>query len=614
MKTLLQLQNIQKSFGGKKILNGASVTIPEKQKIGVIGRNGAGKTTLLRIITGEEEADAGEIVESDELRIGYLSQEDPFRAGEGVLEFLVRISGKEEWECGRIAGRFQLKNELLVAKIEDLSGGYQMRVRLAAMLLAEPNLLLLDEPTNYLDLNTLLLLERFLREYSGGYLIVSHDREFLMNTCAQTLETDNGEIFLFPGRLEDYLEFKEERRAMLLRQNRNIEARRRQLESFVERFRAKASKAAQARSKEKQLGRLKKIEIDHPLRNVRIRMPAVKTRGRGTALRAEGLSMGYPSHMVAADIELDIRRGAHVAILGENGQGKSTLLKTLAGAIPPLDGEIRRGEERIAYYAQHVYAALDENQDVFGYLGGAAAADVSRQEILNMAGSFLFRGDDVRLAIRVLSGGERARLSLAGLLLGKHSVLLMDEPTNHLDFETVEALGYALREYAGTVLFVSHDRTFVNLIATDIIEIRGGAVSHYPGSYEEYVFGIGQRLEEEPEESGRPQTRSTNVSERQSEQYSEQQPVKKAHQLKKELKSDLNRNRKLLTELEGRLEDLEREKDEILAHITENPDDYSRERNERLAEITQLVAVTEERWLELQHELERLENLMSQKG
>ena len=503
------------------------------------------------------------------------------------------------------------KNELLEARIENLPGGYQMRVKLSAMLLGEPNFLLLDEPTNYLDLNTLILLENFLQDYNGGFIIISHDREFLRNTSEHTLEVELGELALFPGKVEEYLQYKTEQKELKIKQNQTIEAKRKELQNFVDRFRAKASKATQAQSKLKQLGKLKTLEINDAPAGVRINIPAVETR-KGVALRTGDLKIGYPDKIVAENVNIEIGRGDRVAILGDNGQGKSTLLRTLTGHLPALDGEFKWSQGlNIAYYAQNVYATLDADMDVITHLENSASKDVSRQECLNMAGSFLFSGDEIRKPIGVLSGGERARLVLAGLLLSKSQVLALDEPTNHLDFETVEALGFALRDYKGTLLFVSHDRTFVNLVANRIVEVRDGNIALYPGVYEDYVYSIRRRIEEEAEkDSGKASSPGSAKKKSKGEEpgVSPEAREKNSYQLRKEWQSRLGKARKALSRAEEEMAALEKEKEEILAYFAENPGVYSPDHNTRLEELEKVQGETEARWLELQEEIENLES------
>ena len=490
MPAILQLKEIHKSFGSRVIFDEASVTLNSEQKAGFIGRNGAGKSTLCKILIGQETADDGQVIQSSDLRLSYLEQHDPFKPGETVLAFLERYTGQEAWRCGEIAARFQLKNELLETSVKSLSGGYQTRVKLTAMLLADPNFLILDEPSNYLDLKTLILLEEFLQDFNGGFLVVSHDREFLKKTCDHTLEAENGRLTLYPGTVEEYLLFKREQRELAASTNEAIESKRKQLQRFVDRFAATASKASQARSKMKQIEKLKTIEIEEEQSNVHIRIPAMQPRN-GVAFSCKDLQIGYPEKRVAKNIHVDVDHGAHVAVLGENGQGKTTFLRTIAGDLAAKGGSFRWGFNcHMAYYAQHVVSALDPKSDVLTHLESKAAPGVTRQETLAMAGSFLFKGNDVKKKVSVLSGGECARLCLAGLLLMKSSVLLLDEPTNHLDFETVEALGAALHQFKGTLFFISHDRTFVNMIATQILEVKEGKVLHYAGSYADYVYHL----------------------------------------------------------------------------------------------------------------------------
>ncbi len=593
-KVLLQLNEIRKSYGARVILDDATVSFSENQKIGVIGRNGAGKSTLCKIITGHEEADGGTLTKSPELRLSYLEQHEPYSLDETVIAFLMRYTGQEEWRCGKVAGRFQLKNEILEAKIGSLSGGYRTRVKLASMLLAEPNFLLLDEPTNYLDLKTLILLEEFFQGYNGGFLIVSHDREFLKKTCRYTLEVENGSCLLYPGTVEDYLIFKEEQKEQAVNYNKNIEAKQKQLQRFVDRFRAKASKASQARSKMRQIEKLKKIDVDHPLSNVHIRIPAVE-RKNGVAVSCDDLSIGYPEKLVAQRINMEVMQGARVAVLGDNGQGKTTFLRTLAEELPSKGGRHKWGYGlKVGYYAQHVFVALESGTDVYTYLSSKAAPDIGRQEILNLAGSFLFKGDDVKKKISVLSGGERARLCLAGLLLAKSQVLLLDEPTNHLDFETVEALGRALKSFAGTLFFISHDRTFVNLVATEIVEVNDGMVRRYAGSYEDYVYHLEKRLREELDKNGTaPPTGSF--------------PKKKSdYHLKKESEAEKRKLASRVKKSEMQIESYKKEYDAIHKEFMRDPASWSRERNERYEKLARLIEHEEKAWLELIEQLDVL--------
>lgn len=592
MSVMLQIKGISKNYGARVLLEDATASFSKYQKIGVIGRNGTGKSTLCKIITGQEEADSGTISRNNELRLSYLEQHDPYKETETVLGFLTRYTGKEDWECAEIAGRFQIKNERLDAPISALAGGYRTRVKLAAMLLRDPNFLVLDEPTNYLDLSTLIILENFLQDFNGGFLIVSHDREFLKRTCDHTLEVENGQVMMYPGDVEEYFEFKEEQLQQKMAHNVAVEKKRAQLQEFVDRFKARASTATRAKSKMKQIDKLKTIEIAHPMSSVTIKIPSIERKG-GIAVFVDDLSIGYPDKVVATGISMEVERGSRVAVLGDNGQGKTTFLRTLAGDLQPKAGSFRWGTGlKIGYYAQHVFQTLHPEDDVFTHLTRSAERGVTQQDVLNIAGSFLFRGDDVKKKIKVLSGGERARLVLAGLLLAKCHVLLLDEPTNHLDFETVEALAGALRQFEGTVFFICHDRTFVNLIATTILDVKEGRVLRYPGSYEDYVYFLERQAKDELFSDGsqpyEPKPK-----------HSKKDPVEEARRETTRLKVEIG-------ECEAKIQGLKTERDAITQEFIAKPTAYSRERKERLDTVTQELAGEEERWLRLQEELEKL--------
>jgi len=601
MTVLLQVNELHKAYGAVTILDSANASFGDDQKIGVIGRNGAGKSTLCRIITGHESADSGNIIRNTALRLSYLEQHDTFKPGENVLDFLTRTTRAEHWECGQIAARFQLKNEILEASVRNLPGGFQTRVKLAAMLLGDPNFLILDEPSNYLDLSTLILLENFLINFRGGYLVVSHDREFLKRTCDSTLEVEHGQLALYPGNIEEYFEFKEEQLAQKQAYNRGMDKKREQLQTFIDRFKAKASTATRAQSKMKQLAKLKTIEIAHPMSTVKINIPPVEPKA-GVALICENLAIGYPEKDIARNIQVEIDRGKHVAILGNNGEGKTTFMRTLAGNLAAKGGSFRWGTGlTVAYYAQHVFAVLDPEDDVYTYLLRESAQGVIRQDVLNMAGCFLFKGDDVEKKVKVLSGGERARLVLAGILLTKSHVLLLDEPTNHLDFETVEALGSALKTFSGTVVFISHDRTFVNLLASSIIEVKKGRIMHYPGSYEDYVYHLEQVARGEEEDTdddaaiaSQKETLSGDNAEAQA-------------QKKNEHKAELTKLRKQMEKAEGRARHFTDERNKVLEEIAKNPLHFSKDRNVRLKELQIQIEAAESEWNSLEKKMGKLQ-------
>ena len=598
MKTLLQIINIHKAYGLQVIFDDVSFTISENQKIGVIGRNGSGKSTLCKIITGHEEQDSGTIQKSSVFRLAYLEQHDPYRLDETVIDFLVRYTGKEVWQCGKVAARFQIKNELLNTQINVLSGGFKTRLKLASMLLKDPNLLILDEPTNYLDLRTLILLEEFLQDFRGAFLIVSHDREFLKKTCEETLEIENGSCTLYPRPIEEYLLFKGEQRRLKECYNKKILAKKKQLQTFIDRFGAKNTKASQARSFKKKMERMKTIDISHQLSNVHIKIPNVE-KSNLTAFHCSELAIGYPDYQVASSVNLQFNRGAHIAVLGDNGQGKTTFMRTIADDLEAKSGSYKWGQGlKIGYYAQHILSSLNPKDDVYTHLSNKAQNSIARQDILNLAGSFLFKGADVLKKVSVLSGGEKARLCLAGLLLSRSDVLLLDEPTNHLDFETAESLGRALKTFHGTIFFISHDRTFVNMMATEIVEVKDGTILGYPGNYEDYVYRIQTRLRDE-------------LNEVQSIKHkSKPKPIannKKSDRiLAKQLKREIAKIDSKIKEIQTRVEAHKKEWEEIRQIFTNDSSNWSADRNLRYEYLEKAIKKEEDIWLYLMEKAEAL--------
>lgn len=594
MSSLLHIKKISKSFGPRALFDEASFMVDKKQKIGVIGRNGAGKTTLFKMILGQEKFDSGEIIVFEKTRIGYLEQENKFAENETVLEFLERDSKKEHWECAKIAGNFQLKNELLSKKISALSGGYQMRVRLSAMLLRDPNLLLLDEPTNHLDLSTLLLLENFLKTYNGSYLIISHDREFLRNTCDRTLEIDQGKFYSFPCSLDAYLSQKELKQKTDERYNKKIRLRQKHLQSFVDRFQYKASKASQAQAKIKQIERLSEVEIRQSLKNARIVIPKVEEK-KGLAFRMENLCIGYKEKIIAQDITIDICSGQHIAVLGDNGQGKTTFLKTINEELEIISGHLRRMPNiKVASYSQHSASELNPKEQIGAYLLRQAGANVSSEDILRIAGNFLFFGDDIKKSIAILSGGEKARLCIAGLLLQNCNVLLLDEPTNHLDFETVEMLAQALRNSKITILFISHNRDFIHHLADAIIEVDNGAVKMTNYTYEEYLHHL--YLKSNLDDA--PKTKN-DTCEAETQAAIEKEKRKLIREKKNELQKEL---KKLANSLE-----YNKATEQKIFKEYEAPDYlYSRERDEKMKKIKDDISEEEFRIMEIEDEIEEL--------
>lgn len=592
MPVVLQLIDAHKRYGEQALLDGASCALADDHKIGLIGRNGAGKSTICRLLLGEEELDAGEVVRGRQLRLGYLRQHDPFQPSETVREYLMRDSGQPDWRCGEVAWQFQFPDAMLEQPVRELSGGWQTRAKLAALLLHDPNLLILDEPTNFLDLRTQMLLEWFLRDFRGGCLIVSHDREFLKKTCTHTLEIARGQLTMYPGTVDDYLANVEERQEHDRRVNATTLSKRRQLETFINKNRARASTANQAKSKAKQLERLELIHVDGPEATVRFKFSDIEPR-QGPAVRTRHLTIGYPDRTVARDVHVELDHGTRVGIVGDNGQGKTTFLRTVCNSLPPIAGEVTWGYGcQVGVYAQHVYTTLPEQKTVLEYLEYQAAPNTVIQQIKDVAGSLLFSGELIEKRIRVLSGGERARLVMAGLLLQKNNVLVLDEPGNHLDVESVEALAEALIGYSGTVIFTSHDRHFMHRVATHVIEVRAGRVASYPGDYDEYVYRIQSEID-----TGLRAPHAGNVA------TTTPTPLP-AVDRKARGRSDRDSQKKLKT-VERKIARMDEEKravSEKLLSVTDAAE--ARRLHTELTTLTAELATLEEEWLELSSDLE----------
>lgn len=579
MSILLQGSNLSKEYGGVKIFSGLSFSVGKKQKIGVIGRNGAGKSTLFRILIGEEMADSGKVIVGSEARLGYLKQNDDFIKEESSLDYLKRQSEQEEWTVKKVASKFRINDERLNQPAESLSGGWRMRLKLVAMLLCNPNIFLLDEPTNYLDLDTQLLLENYLESYKGSFMIISHDREFLKKTCDETIEISSSSCYHYPGKIENYLAFKEEKLSTIAKANEGIKRQQEHLQDFVDRFRYKSSKATQAQAFIRKINKLekKRIAIEHRAGITRIIIPPVENK-KNFALKIKNLSIGYQDKIIVSGINFDCRSGEKLAILGLNGQGKTTLLKTLAGELPPIEGAFRwASDTKLAYHGPDPINKMNEKEQVEEYLSRMAGQSQRRETIMKMAGNFLFKGHDLKKSVSMLSGGEKSRLLLAGLLLSHPDIIILDEPTCHLDFETVEALGEALNKFKGTILFASHDRTFSSLIATALIEVKNGQAKRRLDDYDEYV----EKLEEELAADREKNEKDT----------SKDEPSKQNNQ------ENSRENRKKSASIEKQLEKLNTKQLELLEYFLANPVEYDIQKAKDLEEVKKAIAEKEDEWL-----------------
>lgn len=602
MTTLLQLQGGTKSFGARILFDRISFTVNENEHIGVIGPNGAGKTTLFKILVGQEDLEKGMVVRSNQLRLGYLEQEERWESNETPESYLSRVCSLPLWTLKSEGRKLGLFEEHWVKPIVSLSGGYRMRVKLLALIGQECNLLMLDEPTNYLDLETVLVLENFLLGYQGAFLLISHDREFLRRVTDHTLEIEAGDVFKYPGNIDDYFEQKELMRTQLEKRAMSLDAKREQIIAFAERFGAKASKAKQAQSRLKRLDKMETIVIKALPTSASIRIPEPIRTGQNI-LTLRDATLGYGQNPILKKVNVTLQRGDHVAVIGLNGAGKSTLLKTLAGELPLQGGSLEHGHNvSLAYFAQHVSERLRPNETVYEALARAATSDILRQDILDLAGSLLFSGDRIDRKISTLSGGEKSRVALGQILLMRAPCLVLDEPTNHLDFDTVEALTQALTRFPGSVVIVSHDRGFVSRVAKKIIEVRKGEAHVFPGCYDDYVWSLQQGILSERDggvgEEGKNNQRNT----------SEAQPSVADWERKKELQRSLRSLEKNIKLKEEEVERLTYEIDVLTEKMNHAVGQEAGQIGKSLAKLQEKLLAAESTWMDYLEQREQLES------
>ncbi len=524
---MLQLKGIIKDFAGRRIFAGIDWHIRPQDRIGLCGDNGAGKTTLLKLLCGRVEADDGRLQVAKGTTFGYLPQEGLEHRGRTLFEeahsaltelraierelrrleeeisdrhdaedmrryaelqeaFGQRGGYTMETEVGKILSGLGFSNDDFERPCEQFSGGWQMRIALAKLLLQRPNLLLLDEPTNHLDLPARDWLEDYLLAYPHAVVLVSHDRFFLDKVVGRIVEVWNGTLTEYPGNYSRYLVARDERIAALREAKRQQDEEIARTEAFINRFRYQANKASLVQSRVKKLEKIERIVLPAERKRIAFEFPPPPTGGR-TAVELKGAGQRYGELQVLAEVDLLIEQGERVALVGPNGAGKSTLMRLLAGTEAPVSGERVPGHNlHQAYFAQDQAAALDPANDVLGELS-ADAPFAMVPKLRNILGAFLFSGDDVEKRVSVLSGGERNRLALAKLLLRPANLLLLDEPTNHLDIHSKQVLLDSLKKFRGTIVFVSHDRYFVDALATRVLEVGNTMVVSYPGNYEDFL-------------------------------------------------------------------------------------------------------------------------------
>jgi ATP-binding cassette subfamily F protein 3 len=547
--SLAVFENVTLSFGAKNIVEALDLRISNVDRIGVVGANGSGKTSVLRMLAGQQTPDSGRIRLQNGMRLGYLPQDIELSTDRTLLGFvLASVQGRQELEreieaaeralhdaeqaSAKNASDEALQEALMDAAshlsdlherathfdlhyteheamrilaglgfkttdhdrlIGEFSGGWKMRGVLASLLFQKPDLLLLDEPTNHLDMQSVTWFADFLKAYGRAFLLICHDREFLNEQIERVVSFEVEGVRQYTGDFERYVTQRAEEEIILENKAKNLAREREQTERFINRFRAQANKAKAVQSRVKKLDKMEEVETYSKRGVMRVRFPPTDRCG-AEPIRVEHLAKRYGDHVVLNDVNLTVRRGERIGIIGVNGAGKTTLLRMMAGEIEPSGGEVKLASDaRAGYYAQHHADTLHHADTIFSTVQHQDPyASITR--VRSMLGAFLFSGDDVEKKIGVLSGGERARVALAKLLIKPGNLLLMDEPTNHLDLDSSEALAESLESYDGTLIFVSHNRSFVRRLATKIWNVEGGKVETFPGTLDEYMDSVRRRI------------------------------------------------------------------------------------------------------------------------
>ena len=531
---MISINNLTVAYGGFTLLNEINFHISESDKIGLVGKNGAGKSTILKLICGFQSPTSGKVAVPNGVKIGYLPQIMEHHRGRSVIDeamtafadmfaledeleaITLQLAEREDYESAEYQNLIVRMNDVndrlaytrsdnpqvlaektliglgfryeeLSRPTETFSQGWNMRIELAKILLSSPDVLLLDEPTNHLDIESIEWLEGYLKEYKGSLVLISHDRKFLDNVTNRTVEIMVGRIHDYKVPYSKYLELRKERleqqRAAFENQQRMIE----KTEEFIEKFRYKPTKSNQVQSRVKQLEKLERIEVDlEDKASLSVKFPPAPRSG-DIAYKGVDLKVGYGPKIVFDDAQIEVRRGEKVALVGRNGEGKTTLMRVVMKELDPISGESKAGHNvNIGYYAQNQEDILDKNDTVFGTLDRIAVGDI-RLKLRDILGAFLFKGEDIDKKVAVLSGGERARLAMAKLMLKPYNLLALDEPTNHMDIRSKDILKQALKSYDGTLIIVSHDRDFLDGLVDKLYEFRDGKVKEHLGGVQEFL-------------------------------------------------------------------------------------------------------------------------------
>ena len=633
---ILQANKIERSFAGEVLFDNISLQVDERDRIALVGKNGAGKSTLLKILVGEEEPTSGEINKKRDLSLSYLAQDSRFESSNTIYDEMLHVfddlrktekslrqmelamgekTGADleklmqdydrlseefrqaggftyEADIRAVLNGFKFDESMWQMKIEELSGGQNTRLALAKMLLEKPNLLVLDEPTNHLDIETIAWLENYLVNYSGALLIVSHDRYFLDKVATITLDLTKHSLDRYVGNYSSFVEQKEQK---LLTEAKNYEKQQKEiaaLEDFVNRNLVRASTTKRAQSRRKQLEKMERLDKPEAgTKSAHMTFHSDKTSGN-VVLTVEKAAVGYDNQILSEPINLDIRKMNAVAIVGPNGIGKSTLIKSIVGQIPFIKGEARFGANvEVGYYDQ-TQSKLTPHNSVLDELWNDFKL-MPEVEIRNRLGAFLFSGDDVKKTVGMLSGGERARLLLAKLSMENNNFLILDEPTNHLDIDSKEVLENALIDFDGTLLFVSHDRYFINRVATQVLELSDEGSTLYLGDYDYYL-----EKKAELEAIAAAQAEANPIS-------STEEVTSNDYHLQKQNQKELRKITRRIEQLEAEMEELDQKIQDITEtmHSTNDAADLVQLQSELDQLTVQQEAVMEE-WAELSEQVE----------